>query len=369
MNIDKKEWNNIVTGSVAGSFLQSWEWGEMQAEAHVPYWRLRAGQGDESILVLAVKRVMPGGRGWLYVPGGPITNFPAVAGELWPARQLPSRRWRAMAGKAISNFQPNPNDQLRNNVQSSNTWREMQEKLMELAQREKAVFVRVEPRWGEEQAGFLTNNGWRKADHDVQPRHTLAVDLRLSEEELLAGMNQKTRYNINLARRKGVKVIFTTGEDGVEAFLKLAREVEKRSEFHYHPPEYYRVMHKALTREGMLTVALAKYEGKVLAAHLLITFGGATTYVHGASSSGQREVMAPHLLQWESIRRAKAAGKQQYDFFGVAPQGADEHHDWAGITRFKLGFGGRRVDYVGAYDLALEPYWYWIYNVGRKFLR
>lgn len=117
---------------------------------------------------------------------------------------------------------------------------------------------------------------------------------------------------------------------------------------------------------GILEIGVAEQKKHQLAVHLLFRFGNTTTYAHGASSSRSRELMGPHLLQWESIRRAKQMGSSGYDFFGVAPADAGKDHPWAGITRFKEGFGGERVDYVGACDIVLQSMWYWLYNTARR---
>jgi lipid II:glycine glycyltransferase (peptidoglycan interpeptide bridge formation enzyme) len=124
-------------------------------------------------------------------------------------------------------------------------------------------------------------------------------------------------------------------------------------------------------------LALAEHHGKVLAAHILISFGRTVTYAHGASSSERRELMAPHLLQWASIMRAKEQGFSQYDFFGVAPvpsrvltavSARTSPHPWAGITRFKEGFGGQRVSFPGAYDFAVGSVGYWLYALAHKLM-
>jgi len=208
--------------------------------------------------------------------------------------------------------------------------------------------------------------GWQKADHDVQPAHTLVMDLDKGEEELLAEMRPKTRYNIKLAERRGVRVRFSADERDMETFLKLAQDVAVRSPFRYHLPEHYRAMLKVLAPAGMLTLAVAEYGGRSLVVHILVKFGDTVAYVHGASGSGERNVMAPHLLIWESIKRAKRQGAAIFDFFGAAPPGAGVDHPWAGITRFKEGFGGRRESYAGAYDYVLQPGMYTALNLARR---
>jgi peptidoglycan pentaglycine glycine transferase (the first glycine) len=315
--ISPDQWNALVAKAPGGSFLQSWEWGEFQRELGIPYWRLTADDG----VALVLRRNLAAGQGWLYIPRGPASA-------------------EAPAGKPVL------------------------DQIQELAAKQKVLFLRTEP-------SAPPAGKWRKADHNVQPAHTVVLDVTKTEEELLAGMHQKTRYNINLARRHGVTARFSTAAEDIEAFLRLSREVSERGQFHFHPDAYYRAMHRALSPTGVFEIAVAEHAGVPLAAHLLISFAGTTTYVHGASSSAGRQHMAPHLLQWESIQRAKAQGAKHYDFFGIAPADASApadkpDHPWAGITRFKLGFGGQRVDYPGAWDLILEPIGYWLYTVGRR---
>lgn len=310
--------------------MQSWEWGAMQKKLGVPYWRLAIeNDGKVEAVALVLKRQLPWGKSWLYVPRGPAFAPPAGG---------------ATAGK------------LANTV--SKPIASMLQQVIDLAQREGAVFVRVEP-------CEALGKEWRKASNDVQPRHTLVLDLTKSADELLGALRAKTRYNIRLAARKGVRVHFGVREEDLEHFIRLSRDVRERSAFAYHPDNYYRAMRDNLSPTGALEIAVAEYAGEVLAVHLLVYFGDTATYVHGSSASRKRDLMAPHLLQWASITRAKEKGYAKYDFFGVAPQ-RQAPHPWDGITRFKEGFGGRRVSYPGAYDYVLEPVWYWTYGTSRK---
>ena len=281
-------------------------------------------------VALVIKRKLPLGQCWLYVPGGPVFK--------------------------------NLNDQ----IQISN----ILGKIVSLAKKEKAVFVKVDP-VVPKSIKIELGEGWRKSNKEVQPRNTLVLDLRRSEEDLLSGMRQKTRYNVRLAERKGVKVRFSKDRQDLETFINLAHEVSKRTSFRYHPDDYYRTMYEVLAPAGLLEVAVAEYGEEALAASLLINFGEVSTYVHGASSMKRKEVMAPHLMQWKSILRAKERGSKRYDFYGVAPKDAGNHL-WSGVTRFKEGFGGRRVDYGGAYDCVLRHKTKTLLEVSRrlgKFLR
>lgn len=324
---DKRRWDDFVSSVLGGSFLQSWAWGGLQEKLGNSFWRLIFEEGGEIQAVsMVIKKVLPFGGCWLYVPRGPVIRKVSEESKLGEA-------WK--------------------------------EKMLEIARKEKAIFMRCDPAWEDEV--WFKKKGWQRADREVQPQHTLVLGLEKSEEELMAGMHAKTRYNVRLAERKGVKVRFSASLKDIEVFLGLSREVTERSSFRYHPDNYYRAMLKALKENDMIEVAVAEHEGIALAANILVTFGGVATYAHGASSSSKREAMAPQLLMWESIKRAKLKGAKKFDFYGVAPPGSDKEHSWSGITRLKQGFGGKRESYIGAYDYVLQPGMYMVLNVVRKF--
>ncbi|NIP32988.1 peptidoglycan bridge formation glycyltransferase FemA/FemB family protein, partial [Candidatus Saccharibacteria bacterium] len=124
--------------------------------------------------------------------------------------------------------------------------------------------------------------------------------------------------------------------------------------FRAHPKSYYKKILESLG--SMAEVWFAEYKGKVIAANLMIFWGNTVLYLHGASSRDHKNVMAPYLLHWELIKRAKADGYKYYDFWGIAPPDSP-NHPWAGITRFKKGFGGTEVKYPGTFDLAINKFW------------
>ncbi|MBI1833383.1 MAG: peptidoglycan bridge formation glycyltransferase FemA/FemB family protein [Candidatus Andersenbacteria bacterium] len=328
---DKEKWNQFVFRVPTGSVLQSWQWGQMQELLGTSHWRYVMEDGGTIVGVfLAIQRELPLGRSWLYVPRGPVMQ--AYEERNWPA---------------------------------------VQDVLTELAKKEKAIFVRIDPFLEESQKPFFLKNTsekslWRKSEREVQPRHTLILSLQPTEEELLAQMHSKTRYNIRLAQRKEVQIRFSTSLNDIDLFLQLAQEVTKRTGFHYHPDNYYRAMLSVLVPDGMFEVAIAEYKEQPVAVHLMSYAGKTATYIHGASSHAHRSTMAPQLLYWETIRRAKSKGMELYDFFGVAPQDASADHPWSGITRVKQGFGGTYESYIGAYDFIVSDNMYELFNTTRR---
>ncbi len=201
----------------------------------------------------------------------------------------------------------------------------------------------------------------RKAASDVQPPDTVLLSLEAGEEELLAAMKPKWRYNIKLAAKKGVIVT----EEGVEAlplFYELYEETSLRDHIAIHPRKYYeRLFARARALSGPeapdLRLWVARHEGEALAAIITLYFGRTATYLYGASSDLKREYMPSYALQWAAIRAAREAGCADYDFYGIPPND-DPAHPMAGLYRFKTGFGGRVLHYAGSWDLVLSPLLY-----------
>jgi lipid II:glycine glycyltransferase (peptidoglycan interpeptide bridge formation enzyme) len=196
---------------------------------------------------------------------------------------------------------------------------------------------------------------------DVQVSKTIILDLSKTEDKLLKEMHQKTRYNIRLAEKKGVK-IREAAEGEFEKFWELMSQTVNRDGFRLHEKDYYE---KMIEVDGV-KLFLGEAENKILCSGIFSFFGDTAVYLHGASSNENRELMAPHILQWELARRAKALGFKYYDFFGV------DEKKWPGVTRFKRGFGGKEVNYPGTFDVIFDIFKYDGYKVlrfVRRFLK
>jgi len=195
---------------------------------------------------------------------------------------------------------------------------------------------------------------------DVQPSKTLILDLTKSEDELLQAMHQKTRYNIRLAEKKGVKIM-EVGANRFEEFWQLLVSSGDRDKFNLHGRSYYQAMLKLAN--DFVKLFFAEYQGKPLAGSLVTFFGDSATYIHGGSSDKNREIMAPYALHWQIIKQAKQLGYKYYDFHGV------DAAKWPGVTRFKMGFGGQVINYPGTFDLVYDTGWYNIYKMVRRVRR
>jgi len=200
---------------------------------------------------------------------------------------------------------------------------------------------------------------------NIQPADTTVIDLSKDKDNLLAAMHHKTRYNIRLAGRKGVE-INSLGMHCLDEFWRLMSQTTARDKFRAHPKDYYEKIIQAMgeASDAKAWFGTAYYNNRLAAVNLMVSFGKTVTYLHGASADKYRNVMAPHLLQWEMIKKAKFAGKKWYDFWGVAPEGIEDH-PWAGVTRFKKGFSGQELHYGGTFDLVVSPVKYRVYSLVR----
>ena len=213
--------------------------------------------------------------------------------------------------------------------------------------------VRIEPRWESPPARLPGFEPIPRRDRYVEPRNTLCIDLRPSIEEILARMAPKGRYNVSVAQRHGVTVVEDTSRDGLSDFQGIYGDTAARQGFRRKPPAYFQDLLPLAAPEGRARLFFAEHRGVRLAAALVVQFGPRATYFYGGSLADRREVMAPYLLHFEILRRAKEAGREWYDLWGVAPPG-DPSHPWAGISTFKRRFGGREVRLVPTLDYVYD---------------
>lgn len=188
-----------------------------------------------------------------------------------------------------------------------------------------------------------------------QPKATLILDLTKSEDELLAQMHPKTRYNIRLAQKHSVAVEQSTDLD---IFWRLLQETNQRDQIRSHSKEHYQ---KLLAVAGT-KMFIAQYRNQPLSAAISISDEDSFYYLYGASTQEQKQVMAPYLLQWEIIKYAKAQGSKHYDFWGV-----DEQR-YPGVTRFKMGFApnAKITTYPDAMLVPIRPIWFRFYKLFKK---
>lgn len=253
---------------------------------------------------------------------------------------------------------------------------ELIDKIYELSIAQKAIFVKLEPntiykKYDNFNSFTLLNSKptfkrLKKSPKSAFYPFTYLLDLSLSENKLLEQMHSKTRYNIRVANRFSVEVKEQTDDSGFEIYLKLLLETTKRQGFYLHTEKYHRDLWKQLKKSGMLHILTASYNNQVLSAFMVFQVKDLLFYPYGSSLDVNRHVMAPTLLMWEVIKLGKKLNCKIFDMWGSLGPNAKEGDNGFGFHRFKQGFGGQLNEYIGTYDLIINPFLYFLYNFADK---
>jgi lipid II:glycine glycyltransferase (peptidoglycan interpeptide bridge formation enzyme) len=230
---------------------------------------------------------------------------------------------------------------------------------------------RVNP-FGNEIGTKLRNLGGKQIETDgegfgdVQPRFVFAIDVQdKSDEELLASFSQEWRRNIKKAEKSEVKVRQATFSD-LETFHTLYKETAKRDKFTPRPLNYFKQMWKSLNENSNnlaeMRLYIAEQENICHAACLWVRVGKHVWYTYGASSTNGRELRPSNAIQWQMMRDARDAGAGIYDMRGIAAT-LNEKSPLFGLLRFKIGTGGKVIQYVGEWDFVLKPLIYKAFRV------
>lgn len=238
-----------------------------------------------------------------------------------------------------------------------------------LQNREKGLFWRLDPYLEKNDTDIFTDISTVKATQDYQPTDTLEIDLTKSDDEILAEMKRKGRYNIKLATKKGVKfreiLAENMSEQDLDDFYNLSNETTSRDGFSGHQKSYYKSFVNNLNPRAVLF--FAEFEGKRIATAISTFCGDKAIYYFGASTSDKqyRNLMAPYGLQWFMMNFAKEQGCKTYDFLGISPEN-EPNHAYAGISDFKWKFGGYRKTYQSGVEIVFDKFWYKVYRIMKK---
>jgi lipid II:glycine glycyltransferase (peptidoglycan interpeptide bridge formation enzyme) len=343
------EWDSLITSLPNAHLLQTWEWSQVKSAygwKPMPFaWSGERGEPQAAAMVL--KRQMLS-RGFvarlclLYVPKGPLFD---TANEALQAQVLDDLQALAKKHGAIL-LKIDPDMQVGSGVPG-------------------------QPDALETESGFkfqseLRRRGWEFSGGQVQLRNTVMVDLTVSESEMLDRMKQKTRYNIRLAEKKGVRVRAGTRAD-LGMLYRMYAETSVRDNFVIRDEAYYLTVWEKFMQlplgagQPSAEPLIAQVDGEPVAGIFLFYFAGRAYYLYGMSGAAHREKMPNYLLQWEAMKRAKVRGCSLYDLWG-APDEFNEADSMWGVFRFKEGLGGEVVRTLGAWDYPARAFWYWTYT-------
>ena len=248
----------------------------------------------------------------------------------------------------------------------------MLNELLDLGERENCIFIQLEPNIEKTNDKIYKFKNLEPSSRPLLTKYTFILDLTLSEEEILKNMHPKTRYNIRLAEKKGVKIIEDNSDKSFEEYLRLTKETTKRQKFYAHDENYHKKMWETLrvNKENInnrekLTAHLLKadYNNETLATWILFVLGDTLYYPYGASSTSHREVMASNLIMWEAIKFGKKLGLKKFDLWGALDKNPDTKDPWYGFHKFKEGYGAKHIEFLGSYDFIIRKNLYFVYTV------
>jgi peptidoglycan pentaglycine glycine transferase (the first glycine) len=336
---DATSWNQLLCQELDGRLLQSWEWGQFKERYgwKADYLSWKNDRGEVVAAALLLKRTVLSRFSILYCPRGPILAW--------------------------------SNEELRSTILSE---------LQKHAASEGTIFIKIDPdivlgsvqpdpshaTWnhlGEQIASNMKQLGWRPSDEQIQFRNSMYLDLKPSIDELLNGMKPKTRYNIRLAKRRGV-IVRRGGYQDLDLLYRMYAVTSLRDGFTIRDQAYYQDAWGTFMKSGMAQPFLAEVDGEPVGGIIIFHYGKMAIYMYGMSLEVHREKMPNHILQWEAIKWAKEMGYAIYDFWGAPDTFTEEDPMW-GVYRFKSGFGAEVVRTLGAWDHVQRPVLYKTYSV------
>ncbi|MDO8265142.1 MAG: peptidoglycan bridge formation glycyltransferase FemA/FemB family protein [Candidatus Parcubacteria bacterium] len=314
---DKDIWEEFLLKYKEKTFLQSWNWGEFNKMMGSKIWRFGLYKNEKLSAVSLVIKVEAKRATFLFVP-----HVPDIEPELF----------NAFVGK-----------------------------LKELAREEKAIFIRIAPIWesNDENRKVFKNMGFRDAPIHMHPEVTWELDISQPEEDLMKNMRKTTRYLIRQAGKNPDIIIQQSDKiEDIEKFHNIYESTVQRHNFIGFPPGYLKNQHMAFSGDSQISTFLGFYKGELVSSAIIVFYQGTAYYHHGASLVKYQKIPVSYLLQLEAIKEAKKRGCKVYNFWGIAPTD-NPNHPWAGLSLFKMGFGGYRRDYIKTQDYPLS-FRYWI---------
>jgi lipid II:glycine glycyltransferase (peptidoglycan interpeptide bridge formation enzyme) len=328
---NKEDWEEFLSDRVEKTFLQSWNWGEFLVKDGGKIWRFGAYDDGVLVGVCMVAKISARRGSFLFIPHGPVVM------------------------EALS-----PKDR-----------KEVLELIMiqlqDTIDKERVSFIRISPIFSRspDNENVFSELCFDDAPIHMHPEVTWELNITPPEEEILKGMRKTTRYLIRQAQKNpDVEVVKSSNIEDLKLFWPVYRATAKRHHFVVFSQKYLEKEFNSFAEDSQILIFLGKYKGVVVSAAIFVFWQDMCFYHHSGSLSKFNKIPVSYLLQWEAIKEAKCRGCRSYNFWGIAPEVKTEQdaqkskHPWAGLSLFKMGFGGERKEYVKTKDFVIsKKYW------------
>lgn len=358
--ISKEQHLLFVNSLPSASFLQTPAWGTVKVE-----WESESigwFAGDQIVgAALLLLRKIPKLQKWFgYVPEGPLLDWQGLIGEIDQALAL-LVEYAKKKGVFLLRIGP---------LVEKSSWSSQTMKTA-LASEETTSLTALPPDARYPNAlvlcDLLRASGWRAPKSEDgfglgQPQFGYQLSLAgKNRDELLAGFNQLWRRNLKRAEKEGVAIEIGARQD-LAAFHEIYLETARRDQFIPRPLGYFQKMWDAMRAEDQdrLSLYLARWKGEVIASTIMVRVGNHAWYSYGASSTRGREARGSNAIQWRMMQDALDSGALTYDLRGITST-LDPNDPHVGLIQFKLGVGGRAVEYVGEWDYRISRFWSFLF--------
>ena len=340
--INKDEWENFLLQCGEKTFLQSWNWGEFNLQMGSKIWRLGAYNQGLLIGVALVLKISARRGTFLFIPHGPVV-----------LDEIPVKDKKEILELILL-------------------------QLSDVAKTEKASFIRVSPIFIENEANenVFIDLGFRPAPIHMHPEVTWELGITLPEEQLLMDMRKTTRYLIRqAAKNPDIQIIISDKIEDLKLFWPVYLKTAKRHNFVVFSEKYLEAEFNSFIKDREILIFLGKYKEKVVSAAIFVFWQDMCFYHHSGSLERYNKIPVSYLLQWRAIQEARNKGCRIHNFWGIAPEievAADAQkssHPWAGLSLFKMGFGGYRKSYIKTQDFVISwKYWinYFIESIRKR---
>ncbi|MBI2600608.1 peptidoglycan bridge formation glycyltransferase FemA/FemB family protein [Candidatus Daviesbacteria bacterium] len=321
---DRKSYNLVIT-----HVMQSWEWGEARISLGTPLERYGLSRNGKLVKAFQITfhKIPFVNQSVGYLPKGPF-----------PDKDLADALIKIAKDKNCAFIKIEPNIEMDNRQ-----W------AMDKKRNQNSQFS-------------IVNSQFIKSPKPLFTKYNFVLSLDKTEGELFKNLHSKTRYNVRLAQKRGVVVEERMDDKAFDMYLKLYFDTTKRQNYHGHNTSYHKQIWDTLKKAGMARLLIGFYKNKPLTAWMLLNFKDTLFYPYGGSSTEYKEVMSNNLVAWEAIRLGKKLNLKQFDMWGALGPSADSKDPWYGFHRFKQGYGGELVEYIGTYDLVLNWPLYWLFT-------
>ena len=323
---NQKQWDEFITSHPEANFLHSWAWGEFHEARNKSVVRRIATKNDQ-IIAAYEGQVETARRGThLAIAGGPILDW---------------------------------SDQ--------KTVQKIFEDIAEQGRAHNCAFVRIRPQLEDSAKSkeLFKNLGLKPAPIYLSVEFAGILDLKKSEEEILAGASQSFRRTLRKAAKNQIEITTSTNPADIKEFYNIQLQTARRHDFVSFSEDFLTKQFAAFVARHEAILYTARHEGKTLAQNFMVFYGNEASYHYGVSTDLGTKLSSAPLLHMEAMREARRRGIERYNLWGITEENETKHR-FFGVSQFKRSFGITELKYLHAHDLILRPTAYKISHLIEK---